>query len=223
MAHQTSGVRPPRHPYLEPRQGRFTSTLLGPLQQVTPPSGTVVSLALAKQHCRIDITDDDNYVTALLTAAERYCEQGIAGHRQFLTATYLQPVAGWWHHELRLPRPPLQSVSLITYVDPTGVAQTLATTYYNVRIAWRQPGTIERAPWQQWPWHQGDNPYPIAITFTCGYGIATQVPLTIQQAILMLVSHWYERREPVTSGNVSKEIEFTVSALLETEGYGIYS
>jgi uncharacterized phiE125 gp8 family phage protein len=222
MSHQTQGVLPPRGPYLEPRQPHFHASLLGPLQQLTPPSGLVVTLATAKSHCKVDITDDDAYITGLITAAQAYCEQGISGHRQFLTATYLQPVIGWWHHSLRLPRPPLQSVGSITYVDPTGTTQTLATSQYNVRLAWRQPGTIERVPWVIWPPVQRDNPYPVAITFTAGYGLGAAVPATIQQAILLLVGHWYIRREPVTNAGVSKEIEFTVSALLETEGYGSY-
>jgi len=40
------------------------------------------------------------------------------------------------------------------------------------------------------------------------------VPQKIKQAILFLVSHWNEKREPIVDGTVSGEIPFTVSALL---------
>ena len=43
---------------------------------------------------------------------------------------------------------------------------------------------------------------------------ANDVPQKIKQAILLLVSHWYEYREPIHGGNISREIEFAVSALL---------
>jgi len=44
--------------------------------------------------------------------------------------------------------------------------------------------------------------------------ITNDVPQKIKQAILFLVSHWYEKREPIQDGAVSGEIPFTVSALL---------
>lgn len=43
----------------------------------------------------------------------------------------------------------------------------------------------------------------------------------IQQAILMLVSHWYQNREAAGAA-VSKEVEFSVSKLLQLEGWGSY-
>lgn len=39
-----------------------------------------------------------------------------------------------------------------------------------------------------------------------------EVPETIRIAMLMLISHWYENREPL--GTANKEISFAVSALL---------
>jgi len=44
--------------------------------------------------------------------------------------------------------------------------------------------------------------------------ITNDLPQKIKQAILFLVSHWNEKREPIVDGTVSGEIPFTVSALL---------
>ena len=51
-------------------------------------------------------------------------------------------------------------------------------------------------------------------TLTAKTYITNDVPQKIKQAILFLVSHWYDKREPVQNGTVSGEIPFTVSALL---------
>lgn len=48
------------------------------------------------------------------------------------------------------------------------------------------------------------------------------VPGPLQQAILMLVAHWDQRRESVLTGVMSKEVEFSVSSLLQLEGWGSY-
>ena len=41
---------------------------------MTAPTGEPVSLTEAKAQCRVDITDDDTYITALITAARSHLE-----------------------------------------------------------------------------------------------------------------------------------------------------
>lgn len=211
------------NPYQESRQPLWLASLLGPLELVSPPSGLVVSLGLAKQQCRVDPgnTAEDALLTGYLRAAQRLCEREIAGQRQFLTATYSVPVLAWWGGPLRLPLPPLQSVVAVTYYDTGGNLQTLDPAAYLVRTPLRLPGTIERAPSKSFPAVQGDRRLPIAVTFTAGYGAAAQVPDTIVQAILLLVGYWYDNR--AAAGTVPGEIAFGVQSLLEAEGYGGYA
>ncbi|HVW36055.1 MAG TPA: head-tail connector protein [Pirellulales bacterium] len=56
------------------------------LTLVTPPAAEPVTLAEAKLHARINLTDDDDLVSALIVAARRYCEAFT--RRQFVTATW---------------------------------------------------------------------------------------------------------------------------------------
>ena len=212
--------------HTEPLQPQWLPSLLGSLDVVTAAATQVVSTADAKTHCRVEISDDDTYIGTLVQAAQRWCEsgseRGFGGDRQFLTATYSTPVIGFWQGPLKLPRPPLQSVSSVKYYATDGVLTTLATDQYIVRTPWRGQGTVERAPLVVWPVVQPDRRFPVVIQFVCGYGAASTVPATIVHAIKLLVGHWYERREPVVGGIVSKEIAFTVNSLLEAEGYGCY-
>ena len=38
---------------------------------------------------------------------------------------------------------------------------------------------------------------PAAITFTAGYGSPSDVPAAIRQAMLLLISHWYDHRSAI--------------------------
>lgn len=52
---------------------------------------------------------------------------------------------------------------------------------------------------------------PAAITFTAGYGAPTDVPAAIRQAMLLLVTQWYEHRQVTGTGTA---LPFAVDALL---------
>jgi uncharacterized phiE125 gp8 family phage protein len=53
------------------------------------------------------------------------------------------------------------------------------------------------------------------VFFTAGYGDEPEdVPAPIRQALLMLVAHWFERREPVVLGAAPQEVPATVAGLL---------
>jgi uncharacterized phiE125 gp8 family phage protein len=207
-------------PYSAPSQPRVNPFPLGDLELVTAPVGQVVTTAEAKLWLRRDDDEDNDVIDALEAAAVKLVEQEIAGHRQLLLATWDVPVAGWWSGPLRLPRPPLSSVTWVKYYDSAGTLQTLATTEYLVRTPLRAPGTVERAPLKSWPALQSDRRLPVTIRFVAGYGAASAVPATIKTAVKLLVAHWYEHREAV--GQFGGPLELAVRALLESEGYGSY-
>ena len=53
------------------------------------------------------------------------------------------------------------------------------------------------------------------IAFTAGFGPSpTDVPQPIRQAMLMLVAHWYEHRDPIEIGQPDTAIPKAVSDLL---------
>lgn len=214
------------NPYSAPTQPPFHSTLLGPLDLVTPPASTSLAVFLyqAKQQCRLDadLVADDVFITNLIRTAAEYCEKEIPGHRQIFQATYSQPVLGFWSGALQIPRPPCQSVVQINYYDTGGNLQVVDPSIYLVRTPWRQPGTVERAPFRWWPTVQGDRRWPVAVQFTAGYASGA-IPLTVQQAILLLVSFWYFHRSGAETGSVDKETAFSVTSLLEKEYYGSYA
>jgi len=182
------------------------------LVQVTAPTVEPVSLTEAKVHLRVDITDDDSLIAALIVAARQYVE--VLTRRQLITATWDLVLDTWPDGDtILVPLPPLQSVTSITYKDSADTVYTMPAMDYIVDTA-EEPGRIVLAYGKTWP---STILYPvgaITIRFTAGYGDALAVPQAIKQAILLLVGHWYENREATIGGTMQHELPFAVEALL---------
>ena len=172
------------------------------LQLVTAPTAEPVDLADAKSHLKVEFTEDDGLITGLLTAATQYAEDFTG--RKFCTSTWRQTFDEFPGCDgiIRLARSPVQSVSTITYVDTAGTTQTLSSTLYQVDKTC-EPTRIIPAYGQIWPCTRCQMA-TVNITFVAGYGAARDVPEGIKHAIKLLVANWYEMREPVVAGQVSK-------------------
>jgi uncharacterized phiE125 gp8 family phage protein len=188
------------------------------LSLITPPVLEPISVQEAKEHCRVDLTDEDALIDGYVQAARMHIET-ITG-RALITQQWAMRLDGWpcW---IDVPKPPLISTVLlpvaITYVDTAGASQTLATTQYRIDApsgptAGR--GRIEAAYGVTWPSLQGvlNN---ATVTFWAGYGVSGDtVPRPIRQAMLLLIGHWYRNRESVAFGVTASEIPQAVKSLL---------
>jgi hypothetical protein len=110
---------------------------------------------------------------------------------------------------MALPRPKLQSVNWIKYLDEDGTLQTLDPSNYQV-VKSNTPGYIK--PINSWPTVQANTAESVQVQFVAGYGDSgDSVPETINMAIRLLAASWYETRQPST---VQAGIEQAVHALL---------
>lgn len=179
----------------------------------TAPAAEPVSVAEAREHCRITHTDEDTYLGVLIKAARRWCENetGLA----FITQTWDFGVDCFWGADsLELPRAPLQSVTSITYVDTDGDSQTLDSDTYTADTA-TMPGRIYLAYSQSWPDTRAQ-PLAVTVRAVCGFGDAsTDVPEEAIHAVKMLVGTMYEHRETTITGTIVSEVP-TASLLLSS-------
>jgi len=185
------------------------------LKLITGPTVEPVTLEEAKTHLRVDITDDDNLITALIKTAREYCEN--FQNKAYYTQTW-ELVLDKFPAEnyIKIPKPPLQSVTSVIYKDNEGTETTLDASKY-IADTDSEPGRIVLAYGESWP---SFTPYPVGavrIRFTTGHDDISKVPQMVKQAMLLLIGHWYENREASVTGAISREVEFAVHALLWPE------
>lgn len=198
----------------------FRPTLLGPLEYVSGGTAQVTDVATAKAWSRITQSEQDSVVDGLIEAATRYVER--ESDRMLRPTTFNVPVMRFWSGVLKLPKPPLASVTSIKYFDTASVEQTVDSSIYVVRTPWSQPGYVERAPYQVWPVHEWRH-FPVTVQFVCGYATAADVPQTYKQAMYLLIGHWFYNREAMVNGSLPQEIAMGVSSLIQSESWGSYS
>lgn len=156
------------------------------IEIVTPVATEPLTLADAKLHLRIDIDDDDDLVTALITVAREEAE-----HLTGLSlATQTLKLRADDFDCLVLQRGPLQSVTSVKYQDMSNTQQTLSGSVYYIDRSEQQP-VIRRAYGQIWPvlYPQGG---VVEVTYVAGY---TDCPLPIVQWMKLRIGALYETRE----------------------------
>lgn len=187
------------------------------LKLVTAPVVEPVELAMAKLHCRVDISTDNDVFLGLIISARQMVEQR-AG-RALITQTWRLSLNGWpANGMIELPHAPLQSVTSIQYTDGAGATSTVSAATYTVDTD-SEPGRVALKYNQTWPTVATlATVNPIQVAYVAGYGAtAASVPEMYRQAILLLVGHWYENREAViggTSGYSLRDVPLAFNSLV---------
>lgn len=160
--------------------------------EITQPLLEPVSLALAKQHVRLEQDEDfdDATLAAYIAAARRWTE----GHarRSWINRTMGYALDQWPDEKfIVLPYGPVSSILSLTYTDEDDVEHTVpAGDYY---LAPRTDRLILK---QAWPPAALRAAEAIEVQYVAGYGpAASDVPAEVVQAMLLLVGAYYENRE----------------------------
>lgn len=170
------------------------------LRVITAPAAEPVSTATAKSHLRVDHASDDELIESYIKTA-RELGEGLA-RRAFITQT-LELVLDEFPRDLKLklPRPPLQSVTSVKYLDADNVEYTFTDYVVDARS---EPGVIT---FNSTPGVALAESGAVAVRFVAGYGAtATAVPNVFVQAVLLSVAHFYEFREAVDIPNFAQHL-----------------
>ena len=188
--------------------------MLRPVLVSPSTSLLLVTLADAKTHLKVDFTDDDALITALIVAAESFLDSysGIVG-RALLTQTWSQAYDSFYAR-MKLRIGIVSSVTSVSYYDVNNVQQTLATSVYQL-LTDDLGSYVSLKPLQLWPltFTRDD---AITITWVAGYGgTASTVPTAIIIAMKMFVAHWYEFRGIILADRRLEQVPLAAMALLE--------
>jgi uncharacterized phiE125 gp8 family phage protein len=169
-------------------------------------------LAEAKAHLRIDTDDEDTLISSIIVAARMLVERSLG----------LALITQSWSHFLdavpqrgcvALPLGPVQAVAAVRVHDGEGAASTFEADSYDTDLLF-DPARVVLTAMVPSVGVRAFNGFEVA--FAAGFGdAATDVPQPIRQALLLLVAHWFERREPVELGPGPQGVPAIAAGLLQ--------
>lgn len=164
------------------------------LKLITAASALAVTLVEAKAHLRVEASDDDTLITALITAATEAAEQAMAG-RAVMPQTW-ELTLDAFPEAFELTRLPVASVTSITYAAAAdGAATVLGSGNYTLDVADDYDSAyVLPAYATSWP-SVRDQANAVALRYVAGYANAAAVPESIKAWIKLQIGAMYENRE----------------------------
>jgi uncharacterized phiE125 gp8 family phage protein len=199
------------------------------LTRILEPDGEPITLELAKLHIKQDLDVEDDLLAGLIQAARELAESYTQS--AFMTQTWRLTLDHDWPRDhatscgplwpgdgcprILLPRPPLQAVSSVKYIDLAGTQQTLDPAKYIVSKRDTGLWAIEPAYAVIWPTVQC---IPSAITVEFIAGVAGKdVPQAIKSALLVAIGYMSSNRG---DANDSEALPLQARSLLQP--YRVY-
>jgi uncharacterized phiE125 gp8 family phage protein len=158
----------------------------------TQPSLEVWTLSEVKNYLKVDTSADDTLITTLLQSAREVAERYL--NQALITQTITEKLDRLNKPIIYLSVSPVISVTSFQYADSQNTTQTYNSSNYIVDN-FEKPARLSLAYGKTWPTLYG-NINDVTIVYTAGYGAAaSNVPMQIRQAILMMVADAYDNRE----------------------------
>lgn len=170
------------------------------LIQITAPATTPVSLAEVKRHLNIDSASQDQNLDIYIAAATANLDGRDGWLGRALTEQTWELRLDRFCTEIKIPLPPLKSVTSVKYTDTAGTTQTVTSTDYRVIGGGFGPSIVTPVYGLYWPPHRCEAE-SVQIQFVCGYGASgvETLPAPIKAALLLMVGAMYEKRESLTT------------------------
>lgn len=190
--------------------------------QTTPPTEYPVTLAEAKNHCRVTTARDDDAFTRKIASATRYIENKT--NRQLVTATWTWILRRFpsaverlrtVRPEIKLLKSPVQSVTSIAYLDGDGVSQMFSASKYILDKTDIDP-RICLVDGEEWP-ETLDQVNAVTVVYVAGFGAASAVPPIYKDAILRVVDSLYRFRSDEVTGTIVNNVGMDVNMILGGE------
>lgn len=169
---------------------------------VTGPDALPVTMVDAKENLKVSDNNQDQSILRLMRSATDNIE--LATGQRLITQTW-DYYRDCLEEIMRIPYPPLQSVSYVKYIDSNGAWQTLSTDLYTVDT-YHFPGRIFRTYNAVWPTVQ-NTPNCVQIRFVAGYGSAQKVPARFVDMILLDMKRNFEPTEDKYFQNLNDRLD----------------
>ena len=151
-----------------------------------------LSLNEVKSQIRVTTTADDDSFRQFIAAARHRVERFLG--KTLITTTYELKLDAF-ETEICLPRPPIQSITEIKYIDTDGMEQTLNAADYQ----FDRGGRLMASVGNSWP-SSREQYDAVTITYVAGDLHAGYVEEDIKQAILLIIGASDVARENTVVG-----------------------
>lgn len=227
------------------------------LKLVSGPDKEPITLADAKSHLHVTATFDDSYINLLISCARQYVENVM--RRALVSQEWRLSLKNWpgrdflgsqglatnpnqfdANNHIKIPLPPLLSVTSINYIDTSGNLYTMPIGGYVPPVEGEpsnlalpggynvftdfEPGRIYLPFSEIWPTVILLPGAPIQITFVAGFEDLDELKNSFEgytatiHAMKMLIGFLYEHRIPPTEvrkGSVPAGLAYVVEEMLE--------
>lgn len=163
---------------------------------------TLLPLADAKAHLKVEHDDEDDLIEALIGASIEAIEN-MTG--QLFASSVFYLYADAWHSQA-FTFGPVKTITAVEYYNEANELTTLSTSSWWADLQ----STPQRITFSAPPSIYSDRHQGVRITATCGH---TTLPHPLKQAALMLVGHYYENRQQVVTGATPSEVPLAVHYL----------
>lgn len=162
------------------------------LKLITAAGSMPVDLEDAKLHLRVDGTDEDSLIYAMVVAATQAAQHACG---LVLSSQTWELTHDGFPCEFKLTRTPVVGVTSIKYIDLDGVLQTLASSHYILDTASDYgPARVLPAYMEIWP-SARSQANAVTLRYTCGFAAPELVPESIKSWIKLQIGSMYENRQ----------------------------
>lgn len=173
------------------------------------PALLPVTLDEVKSHLAIaDHAHDATLLQHVIPAAVNTFEQRTG--RQIMTATWNMTLSRFprGSRPINIPKGQFQIVLDVTYTTET--AESVSVSSLRTRGAADYTRVLPAG--SGWP-QPSETVEQVDVSWMCGWPTVASVPAGVRHAILLLCAHYFEQREPVLVGTISKPLEHSLEAL----------
>jgi len=195
------------------------------IKRIIDPAAEPLTLEEVKLHLRVDDDDEDNNISLYIRAAREFTESFLG--RALVTQTWMLTLDEFPDEEIKIPLPPLQSITQIAYDDTSGIEQIIDPLSYFVDTQ-SEPGWVVPAGTLTWP-TTIDAINSVRVKFVAGYApstdsppdLTTNIPYNIKAGMLLIIGNLFENREDNVVGTIANRIPNGAEYLLRRHKFDL--
>jgi uncharacterized phiE125 gp8 family phage protein len=195
------------------------------IERLTEPTAYSLNADEVERHLQVGSCEEYVNLKQYIRQAEEYIESKTSRaimEQQFRESFDCFPFDNGQIDLTRYPLSLRTAPVSTTYWDTAGIQQTLSSLLVPTYKPLGTPPFVKPYPTVEYP-DTFDRLDAVQVTYWAGYQTASEVSATVKQAVGLLVDHAYENRTPILIGSSSKELEFSLSSLINTLKIGRYA